>query len=58
MCKKLPLSDFKWVDSLSIFTEGFIKHYDEDSDIGYNPEVDVEYPKNLHKLHTDLPFLT
>ena len=25
MCKKLPVSDFKWVDDLSIFTEEFIK---------------------------------
>ena len=24
---------------------------------GYILEVDVEYPKNLHKLHSDLPFL-
>ena len=57
MCKKLPVSGFKWVDDLSIFTEDFIKNYDEDSDRGYNLEVDVEYPKNLHKLHSDLPFL-
>ena len=26
-------------------------------DIGYNLEVYVEYPRNLHKLHSDLPFL-
>ena len=57
MCKKLPVSGFKWVDDLSIFTEDFIKNYDEDSDRGYNLEVHVEYPKNLHKLHSDLPFL-
>ena len=41
MCKKLPVGDFKWVDDLSIFTEGFIQNYDEDSDIGYNLEVDL-----------------
>ena len=40
MCKKLPVSDFKWVDDLSIFTKDFIKNYDEDNDIGYNLEVD------------------
>ena len=57
MCKKLPVSGFKWVDDLSIFTEDFIKNYDEDSDIGYNLEVNVEYPRNLHILHSDLPFL-
>ena len=55
MGNKLPVSDFKWVDDLSIFTEDFIKDYDEDT--GYLSVVDVEYPKNLHKLHSDLPFL-
>ena len=54
MCKKLPVSNFKWIDDLSIFTEDFIKNYDEDSDIGYNLEVDVEYPKSFHKLHRSL----
>ena len=57
ICKILPVDDFKWVDDLSIFTEDFIKNYDEDSDRGYNLEVDVEYPKNPHNLHSDLPFL-
>ena len=37
--------------------EDFIKNYDEDDDIGYLLEVDIEYPKNLHDLHSDLPFL-
>ena len=57
MCKKLPVDGFKWVDDLSIFTEDFIKKYDEEDDTGYLFVVDVEYPKNLHKPHSDLPFL-
>ena len=40
------------------FNEEFIKNYDEDSDKGYILEVDVEYSKDLHDLHSDLPFLT
>ena len=39
------------------FNEEFIKNYDEDSNKGYIFETDVEYPKNLHDLHSDLPFL-
>ena len=34
MCKKLPVSNFKWVDDLSIFTEDFIKNNDKNNDIG------------------------
>ena len=42
---------------MSKFSEEFIKNYDEDSDKGYILEVGVKYPKNLHGLHEDLPFL-
>ena len=33
------------------------KHFDKDSNKGYILEIDVKYPKNLHGLHEDLPFL-
>ena len=55
-CQKLPVSGFKWKKILK-FNEAFIKNYYEDSDKGYILEVDVEYPKNLHDLHSDLPLL-
>ena len=35
-----------------------MKNYDENSDKGYILEVNVEYPKNLHNLLTDIPFLS
>ena len=56
MSQKLPVVGFKWVENLSKFNESFIKNCDENSDKGYILEVDVEYPKNLHKLHNNLPF--
>ena len=34
-----------------------LKNYDEDSDEVYIFEVDVEYLKDLHDLHSDLTFL-
>ena len=40
------------------FNEDFIKNYDEDSDKGYILEVDVKYPKSLHDMDSDLPFLS
>ena len=42
---------------MSKFKEEFIKNYGEDSNKGYILEVDVKYPKKLHGLHEDLPFL-
>ena len=58
MSQTLPVDGFKWIeDNLSKFDEKFIKNYDENSNKGYILEVDVEYPKNLHKLHSHLPFL-
>ena len=57
MSKKLPVDGFKWVDDLSMFTEDFIKSYDEEGDVGYLLFVDIEYPKTLRMLHSDLPFL-
>ena len=41
---------------LSKIDEDFIKNYDENGDKGYILEVNVEYPKNLYDLHSDLPF--
>ena len=59
MIKKLPVGNFKWIEKVDIskLDEKFMKNYDENSDKGYILEVDGEYPKNLHKLHSDLPFL-
>ena len=43
--------------SLSKFNEKSINNYDENCDIGNILEADVEYPKRLHNLCNDLPFL-
>ena len=39
------------------FNKDFIKSYNEDINIGYFLEVDVQYPEELYELHNDLPFL-
>ena len=56
--QKLPVENFKWIEKndASRFDEKFIKNYDKNRDKGYTLEVDVEYPENLHTLHSDLPF--
>ena len=57
MSQKLPVNDFKWIDDTSKINEEIIKNYDGNNDIGYIFEVDVTYPKKLHDIHSDLPFL-
>ena len=57
MSQKLPVNGFMWYNYLSEFNEDFIKNYDENSDVGYFLEVDVECPKKLVSSHKDLPFL-
>ena len=66
MSKKLPVNGFKWLDTSETsalarsnkINEDFIKNYNENNDKGYILEVDVKYPKRLHKLHSDLLFLS
>ena len=55
------LKNYLWMvlneKKMSKFNENFIKNYDEFSKKGYFLEVDIEYPKDLHELPGDLPFL-
>ena len=57
MSQKLPVNNFKWIEDTSKINEDFIKNYHENSKKGYILEVNVKYPKQLHDLHSDLPFL-
>ena len=57
MSQKLPINGFKWLEDTSGINEKLIKNYNENNDKGYILEVDVKYPKTLHDLHSDLPFL-
>ena len=57
MSEPQPVNGFEWLEDLSKIDEDLIKNYNKDSDKGYILEADVEYPKNLHYLHGDLPFL-
>ena len=58
MSQKLPVNNFDLIEDTSQFTEDFIKNYNEESDKGHFIDVDVQYTKKLHELHSDLPFLS
>ena len=45
MSQKLPVNGFKWAEKLSRFNDIFIRNCNENSDIGYFLEVDIDYPK-------------
>jgi len=55
MCQPLPHSEFCWVEDPSVFTRDFILGLDEEGDIGYTLEVDLNYPSHLHHRTSDLP---
>ena len=57
MSQKLPINGFKWENDVLRFNEDFIKNCNENDDIWYFFEVDIERPKQLFCHHKDLPFL-
>ena len=53
MSQPLPNAGFKWVD----VNPNEISESATRTDKGYILEVDVNYPKELHSSHNDLPFM-
>ena len=54
MSQKLPEKEFDWL------TEQQLQNFDvaqvpDDAETGYILEVDLEYPEEIHDLHSDLP---
>ena len=54
MSQKLPYKNFRWIDEAKLvdFDPTLINTED---DTGYILQVDLEYPKELHKAHNDYP---
>ena len=53
MSQLLPTAGFRWVNVNPNDISRLTKHKDK----SYLLEVDVKYPKELHDLHNDLPFM-
>ena len=58
MSQKLSVGNFKWVEETSQFNEDLIISCYEDSGEGYFLEFGIQYPKELHELHNNLPFFS
>ncbi|XP_031359155.1 uncharacterized protein LOC116182752 [Photinus pyralis] len=54
MSEYLPFAEFCFVDEANFKDLNIINHPD-DSEIGYILECDLDYPIELHELHSDLP---
>ena len=57
MSQKLIVNNFEGIKDSSLFSEDFMKNYNEKSDEGYFLEIGVQYLQTLHELRNDLPFL-
>ena len=55
MCQPLPVRKFKWIENVDNLQ---IMNHPVDGDKGYVVEVDLEYPKKLHKTHNSYPSAT
>lgn len=54
MSQPLPIGDFKWMPEREIASFD-VTTVTDDADTGYILEVDLEYPPELHDLHSDYP---
>ena len=52
MVQALPTGEFQWVEDVSDLD---VTTVEPDAETGYILEVDLEYPPELHELHSDYP---
>ena len=57
MSQPLPTGGFKWIKCGKVDPKSLVNKYAAEKDHGYLLEVDVSYPKDLHYLHNDIPFM-
>ena len=53
MSQKLPIGEIKWVKKLP--TVRTVEEWHDDDNFAYILEVDLDYPEELHDLHSDYP---
>ena len=54
MRQYLPINNFKWVKDINKIEQKLMR-IKNNSSTRYVPEVDLEYPQELHDIHNDYP---
>ena len=57
MSQPLPTGKFIWINCDGFDPENIVNVLSKNNKYGYLLEVDVKYPKELHDLHNDIPFM-
>ena len=57
MSQPLPTGEFLWINCDGFDPENIVNVLSKNNKYGYLLEVDVKYPKKLHNLHNDIPFM-
>ena len=55
-CQSMPYSDFKWVEAASYVLPSYAELCSNTLNKGHILEVGLEYPKELHDVHNELPY--
>ena len=57
MSQPLPTGEFRWINCDTWNPKKLVNMISREKNYGYLLEVDVKYPKELHDLHNDIPFI-
>ena len=57
MSQPLPTGDFRWINCNAWDPNKLVNMLSAEKKHGYLLEVDVKYPRELHDLHNDIPFM-
>ena len=57
MSQPLPTGEFRWINCDNWDPKRLVDMFSAEKNHGYLLEVDVDYPKELHDLHNDIPFM-
>ena len=57
MSQPLTTGEFRWINCDAWDPTKLVNMLSNEKKYGYLLEVDVKYPKDLHDLHNDIPFM-